>query len=109
MSTVYSFQTIYRQISSIDIFFYNLELLTFDRGTCLSLAHLDVAVAVRSRYMKGSGDQETSLHRLMAGYFLQLVDPERDGSYTGNSVRAFSELPYHLVQTVNRWIDKMID
>lgn len=86
-------------------------MLTFDlfRGTCLSLAHLDVAVAVRSRYMKGSGDQEPSLHRLMAGYFLQLVDPERDGSYTGNSVRAFSELPYHLVRTVDRGIDKMID
>lgn len=45
----------------------------------------------------------------MAGYFLQLVDPERDGSYTGNSVRAFSELPYHLVRTVIRGIDKMID
>lgn len=45
----------------------------------------------------------------MAGYFLQLVDPERDGSYTGNSVRAFSELPYHLVRTVDRGIDKMID
>lgn len=59
--------------------------------------------------MKGSGDQEPSLHRLMAGYFLQLVDPERDGSYTGNSVRAFSELPYHLVRTVDRGIDKMID
>lgn len=83
--------------------------MTFDRGTCLSLAHLDVAVAVRSRYMKGSGDQEPSLHRLMAGYFLQLVDPERDGSYTGNSVRAFSELPYHLVRTVDQGIDKMID
>lgn len=71
-----------------------------DRGTCLSLAHMDVAVAVRSRYMKGSGDQETSLHRLMAGYFLQLVDPDRNQSYTGNNVRAFSELPYHLVQTI---------
>lgn len=59
--------------------------------------------------MKGSGDQEPSLQRLMAGYFLQLVDPERDGSYTGNSVRAFSELPYHLVRTVDRGIDKMID
>lgn len=71
-----------------------------DRGTCLSLAHMDVAVAVRSRYMKGSGDQETSLHRLMAGYFLQLVDPDRNQSYTGNNVRAFSELPFHLVWTI---------
>lgn len=54
-------------------------------------------MAVRSRYMKSSQDQEASLHRLMAGYFLQLVDPKRDESYTGNSVRAFSELPFHLV------------
>ena len=31
------------------------------------------------------------------GYFMRLADPGADKSWKGNSSRAFSELPYHLV------------
>ncbi|XP_053406458.1 telomerase protein component 1-like [Mercenaria mercenaria] len=64
----------------------------------LSLSHVDIIQAVRQRYLKSAGAMETELHlhRLIAGYFYSLADPERDGTFSGKSIRAFRELPYHL-------------
>ncbi|XP_033757244.1 LOW QUALITY PROTEIN: telomerase protein component 1-like [Pecten maximus] len=66
-------------------------------STRLSLAHADIATAVRQRYLRGSAaEQEFSLHKLLAGYFYRQADPEKDHSFRGNSTRAYCELPYHL-------------
>ena len=65
----------------------------------MSLAHVDIELAVEQRYMKGSSgaEQQTALHRLLAAYYMKIADPKLDGSFTGNSNRAFIHLPYHLV------------
>ena len=64
----------------------------------LSLAHADIATAVRQRYFKTTAaNHETALHWLLAGYYYQMADVMRDGSWEGKDDRAFSELPYHLV------------
>ncbi len=64
----------------------------------LSLAHADIEIAIQQRYMKSSSaaEYEISLHQLLAGHFMSLAGG-KDGSFTGNNSRAFSELPYHLV------------
>ena len=64
----------------------------------LSLAHRDIESAVRLRYMKGRGaEKERTLHHLLATYFNSECDPTSDHTYKGNDVRAFNELPYHLM------------
>lgn len=62
----------------------------------LTLAHKDIDAAVRQRYMKGSS-VESTYHKLLAGYFFQQADPDKDYTFKGNNPRAFTELPYHLV------------
>ena len=49
--------------------------------------------------MKGSSgaEKQTALHKLLAAYYMKIADPKLDGSFTGNSNRAFIHLPYHLV------------
>ena len=65
----------------------------------LSLAHVDIELAVEQRYMKGTAgsEQEIALHKLLAAYFMKAADPAGDGSFSGNTSRAFTQLPYHLV------------
>ncbi|XP_021378535.1 telomerase protein component 1-like [Mizuhopecten yessoensis] len=66
-------------------------------STRLSLAHADIEVAVRQRYLRGSAaEQEFSLHKLLAGYFYRQADPDKSHSFHGKSTRAYCELPYHL-------------
>ena len=68
----------------------------FDR---LVLAHKDIEKAVKLRYMRGADSTRgASLHKLVSEFFRAEADPAGDGSFKGNSVRAFVELPYHLME-----------
>ena len=68
-----------------------------DSSDLLTLAHTDIERAVRQRYMKGRGEKERHYHTLLATYFQSEADPTSDGTYKSNNVRAFDELPYHLM------------
>ena len=69
-----------------------------DSSDRLSLAHKDVEKAVRSRYMKGAAsERERAYHQLLARYFRSEADPSGDGRFKGNDIRAFNELPFHLM------------
>jgi hypothetical protein len=47
---------------------WNWVILEFCRSVRLTLAHSDIAVAIRQRYMRGSAaENEVHLHRLLAG------------------------------------------
>ena len=65
----------------------------------LALAHRDIEKAVQLRYTRGAASKkESQLHRLLATFFRAEADPDGDNSFKGNSSRAFTELPYHLMQ-----------
>lgn len=64
----------------------------------LTLAHKDIEKAVRLRYMKGGGDKERVYHKLLATFFRSEADPSGEEEYKSNDVRAFNELPFHLMQ-----------
>ena len=69
-----------------------------DSSDLLTLAHRDIENAVRRRYMRSSGrEKERTYHKLLATYFRSEADPSDDGMYKSNDVRAFNELPYHLM------------
>ena len=64
----------------------------------LTLAHKDIEKAVRQRYMRGTAStKEKEFHHLLASYYKSEADPTSNGSFKGNSIRAFIELPYHLM------------
>lgn len=81
------------------------NLLTFLQPTgqeelnLLILAHKDIEKAVRLRYMRGAeSTRGGKLHLLLSKFFQTEADPDCDGSFKGNSARAFVELPYHLME-----------
>ena len=75
------------------------QYLVLCSGDHLSLAHVDIELAVEQRYMKGTAgaELEIALHKLLAAYYMKAADPSWDGSFSGNTSRAFMQLPYHLV------------
>lgn len=65
----------------------------------LILAHKDIEKAVKLRYMRGADSSRGGkLHLLLSKFFRAEVDPAGDGTFKGNSARAFVELPYHLME-----------
>ena len=65
----------------------------------LTLAHKDIEKAVKLRYTRGAASKrESQLHLLLATFFRAEADPKGDGTFTGTSSRAFTELPYHLME-----------
>ena len=68
-----------------------------DSSDLLTLAHKDIEKAVRLRYMKGGGEKEREFHKLLAAYFKCEADASGDQVYKSNNVRAFNELPHHLM------------
>ena len=65
----------------------------------LILAHKDIEKAVKLRYMRGADSTRgAKLHQLLSRFFRAQADPTGDGSFKGNSARAFIELPYHLME-----------
>lgn len=65
----------------------------------LTLAHKDIERAVKLRYTRGAASKkEGQLHLLLATFFRTEADPHGNGTFKGNSARAFVELPYHLVE-----------
>lgn len=65
----------------------------------LTLAHKDIEKAVKLRYTRGAASKkEGDLHRLLATFFQAEADPDGDSTFRGNSARAFTELPYHLME-----------
>ncbi|KAL4232139.1 hypothetical protein ACF0H5_009714 [Mactra antiquata] len=91
--------TVFSQLQRSLQGFLNNPLDSWTSRLCLS--HSDIIQAIKQRYIKQSGstDLEVYLHRLLAGYFYSLADPDRDGSWKGKSLRAFKELPYHLMKS----------
>ena len=64
----------------------------------LILSHKDIEKAVKLRYVRGAeSTREDKMHLLLSKFFMAEVDPAGDGSFKGNSARAFVELPYHLM------------
>ncbi|XP_077996822.1 telomerase protein component 1-like [Glandiceps talaboti] len=69
--------------------------------TRLCLAHTEIVKSIRQRYMKTAGtDYETMLHKLIAGYFHNEADPQRNGTWFGKKPRPLCELPYHLASAI---------
>lgn len=67
----------------------------------LTLAHKDIEKAVQLRYVPqgaASGKEHHRMHMLLAEFFRAEADPQCDGTFKGNSARAFMELPYHLTK-----------
>ncbi|PVD30085.1 hypothetical protein C0Q70_09346 [Pomacea canaliculata] len=72
-------------------------LNSYSGNVQLMLAHHDIGVAIRQRYLRAStNDKERQLHRLLAGYYMLQADPSGDRSWQSRNTRAFSKLPYHL-------------
>ena len=74
-----------------------LQPTSEDSSDLLSLAHKDIETAVKLRYMKGGGEKEKGFHRILATYFKTECDPTGEKTYAGSNVRAFNELPHHLI------------
>ncbi len=75
-----------------------LQPLGQDRTDTLILAHKEIEKVVRLRYLRGAqAEKERKLHRIVARYFMESADPDADQSFRGNDIRAFSELPFHLL------------
>ena len=65
----------------------------------LTLAHKDIEKAVKLRYTRGaSSRKETQLHLLLATFFRAEADPDGNNTFKGQSARAFTELPHHLME-----------
>jgi telomerase protein component 1 len=71
------------------------------RGELLDFFHGQIREAVQERYLQEEEKQPVA-HRAIADYFARKTDPESDGSYSGDSLRGLSELPYHLTEC-NEW------
>ncbi len=70
-----------------------------ENTSILTLAHKDIEKAVRQRYMRGTASaREKEFHKLLASYYRSEADPSCDNTYNGNSLRAFNELPHHLMK-----------
>ncbi len=67
----------------------------------LDFFHREVSKAVHKRYLEYDQDQEVRTHKMLAEYYYQKADPQTDSTWKGESPRAFSELPYHLVQVLH--------
>ena len=69
-----------------------------DHTDSLILAHKEIEKVVRLRYLRGAqADKERKLHKIISQYFMSSADPDGDQSFKGNDLRAFSELPFHLM------------
>jgi WD40 repeat protein len=70
------------------------------RGPQLDFFHGQLRQAVFEQY--GPQAEAVNVHSDIATYFHDLVDPERNQSWKGDSPRPFSELPLHLVHA-RKW------
>lgn len=67
------------------------------RGELLDFFHGQIREAVEERYLKEE-DRRVELQKDIARYFEDRLDPDGDGSCSGDSIRGLSELPYHLTE-----------
>lgn len=75
-----------------------LQPLGQEHTDTLILAHKEIEKVVRLRYLRGAqADKERKLHKIIAQYFMECANPDLDQSFKGNDVRAFTELPFHLM------------
>ena len=75
-----------------------LQPIGNENSDTMILAHKEVEKVVRARYLRGAqADKERKLHTIIGKYFMNSADPSCDQSFKGNDVRAFSELPFHLL------------
>jgi hypothetical protein len=65
-------------------------------ATVLTFYHRQFGEVARKTYL-GDGNG-TELHRNLAAYFRSRVDPDGDGTWTGQDLRGLNELPYHLTE-----------
>lgn len=75
-----------------------LQPLGQEHTDTLLLAHKEIEKVVRLRYLRGAqADKERKLHKIIAQYFMESTDTDLDQSFKGNDIRAFTELPFHLM------------
>jgi hypothetical protein len=67
------------------------------RGELLDFYHGQTRAAVQIRYLQEESDRLTA-HRTISDYFRRQADPVADLSWTGDSLRGLSELPFHLTE-----------
>jgi hypothetical protein len=67
----------------------------------LTFYHRQVAEWVQEHFAKAS-DQHWQPHPLLADYFRNLADPDRNQSWKGDSIRGFRELPFQLASSQSR-------
>ncbi len=67
------------------------------RGGLLDFYHGQTRAAVQNKYLQDESDCHAA-HRTVADYFRQKADPGADLSWTGESLRGLSELPFHLTE-----------
>ena len=80
-----------------------LQPLGQDHTDMLILAHKEVEKVVRLRYLRGAqAEKERKLHKIISQYFMDSADPDSDHTFKGNDLRAFSELPFHLM-SASEW------
>ncbi|GFS23877.1 telomerase protein component 1 [Elysia marginata] len=63
----------------------------------MTLSNREVCAAVKLRYLKSSDNSvEVNIHKLLAAFFRNQADPQKDFTWQSKNVRGFVELPYHL-------------
>jgi hypothetical protein len=67
------------------------------RGELLDFYHGQTRAAVQNRYLQDESDR-LAANRQIADYFRRQADPAADLSWTGDSLRGLSELPFHLTE-----------
>jgi hypothetical protein len=67
------------------------------RGELLDFFHGQIRTAVEERYLDKE-EKRSEYQKDIADFFQGQLDPDGDGSCTGDSIRGLSELPYHLTE-----------
>ncbi|WP_298863625.1 DUF4062 domain-containing protein [uncultured Gimesia sp.] len=74
------------------------------RGNLIDFFHRGFYKAVQQTYLK-SDEQQTTAHQQLATYFFRQLNPVDAPAWSGESLRAISELPYH--QTEGKYWDEL--
>ena len=65
------------------------------RGELLDFFHGQLREAVQTHFLADPPDEAQRVHQVIAGFFRRKGDPAGDATWSGNHVRALSELPFH--------------
>lgn len=75
-----------------------LRTIGYGENQSFTFIHHEIENAIHKRYFRYK-DKLQNTHAKLADYFFAYADPNEDGSFKTNNLRAISELPYHLLQS----------